>query len=92
MPSTKVVRITVMTGLLLAIAVVCVLGVTVSGRAAVTALAGLLALWAAARAWAPDTVVPGARSRAFDVTFLLALALVLAYLSPWGNAMVPAAA
>ncbi len=75
---------------MLAVAAVCLLAVVVDGRTAVTAFAVLLAMAAVARAVAPETIVPGARSRAFDVAFLLVLALALGYLSPWGNATLPA--
>ncbi len=78
-----------MTALLLAVAGACVLGFAVSGRAATTAFAALLAVCALLRGVAPETVVPGARSRAFDVAFLLVLALALGYLAPWGDATLP---
>ena len=78
-----------MAGLVVAVVGATVLGFTVSGRAATTAFAVLLAVCALLRGIAPETVVPPARSRTFDVAFLLVLALALAYLAPWGNATLP---
>ncbi|MFD1506664.1 DUF3017 domain-containing protein [Georgenia yuyongxinii] len=87
MSSTRGVRIGIMAVLVLAIAAVCVLSVTVSARAGVTALAALLAGCAVLRAAAPETVMPAVRSRTADVVVLLVGAVALAYLSPWGDAL-----
>jgi hypothetical protein len=87
MSSTRGVRIGIMAVLVLAVGAVCVLAVTVSARAAVTALAALLAGCAVLRAVTPETVMPAVRSRTVDVVVLLVGAIALAYLSPWGNAL-----
>lgn len=89
MTSARLLRSTAFAVVVAAIVVVCLLAVLVDARTGVTALAAFLALGALLRAVVPESVVPGARSRAFDVVFLLALAVALGYLSPWGNATVP---
>lgn len=89
MPSTRLLRSTTFAVVVAVIVVVCVLAVLVDARTGVTALAAFLAVGALLRAVVPDSVIPGARSRAFDVAFLLALAVALGYLSPWGNATLP---
>jgi hypothetical protein len=90
MTSTRLLRTTAFAVVTAAILAVCVLAVLVDARAGVTALAIFLAIGALLRAVLPESVVPGARSRTFDVAFLLALAVVLGFLSPWGNATLPA--
>ena len=90
MTSARLLRSTTFAVVVAAIVLVCLLAVLVDARTGVTALAAFLALGAVLRAVLPDSVLPGARSRAFDVVFLLALAVALGYLSPWGNATLPA--
>lgn len=77
-----------MTALVLALVAVCVLALAVDARTAVTALAVVLGAGALGRAFVPETVVLTARSRAFDVTLMAAMALALGYLAAWGNATV----
>jgi len=89
MTSARLLRSTTFAVVVAAIVLVCLLAVLVDARTGVTALAAFLALGAVLRAVLPDSVLPGARSRAFDVVFLLALAVALGYLSPWGNATLP---
>jgi hypothetical protein len=89
MTSARLLRSTTFAVVVAAIVLVCLLAVLVDARTGVTALAAFLALGAVLRAVLPESVLPGARSRAFDVVFLLALAVALGYLSPWGNATVP---
>ncbi|GAA4287753.1 DUF3017 domain-containing protein [Georgenia daeguensis] len=89
MTSARLLRSTTFAVVVAAIVLVCLLAVLVDARTGVTALAAFLALGAVLRAVVPESVLPGARSRAFDVVFLLALALALGYLSPWGNATLP---
>lgn len=90
MTSTRLLRTTTFAVVAAAIVTVCALAVLVDARTAVTALAAFLAVGALLRAVGPESVVPGARTRTFDVVFLLGLAVVLGYLSPWGNATLPA--
>lgn len=75
---------------LVAVAAVCALALLVDGRTAVLGLAGTLVVMAGLRLVVPDNAVPFARSRAVDVVLLLVLAAALTYLSPWGNATLPA--
>jgi hypothetical protein len=89
MTSARLLRSTTFAVVVTAIVLVCLLAVLVDARTGVTALAVFLALGAVLRAVVPESVLPGARSRAFDVVFLLALAVALGYLSPWGNATLP---
>ncbi len=89
MTSARLLRSTTFAVVVAAIVLVCLLAVMVDAHTGVTALAAFLALGAVLRAVVPESVLPGARSRAFDVVFLLALALALGYLSPWGNATLP---
>lgn len=89
MTSARLLRSTTFAVVVAAIVLVCLLAFLVDARTGVTALAAFLALGAVLRAVVPESVLPGARSRAFDVVFLLALAVALGYLSPWGNATVP---
>lgn len=89
MTSARLLRSTTFAVVVAAIVLVCLLAVLVDARTGVTALAAFLALGAVLRAVLPESVLPGARSRAFDVVFLLALAVALGYLSPWGNATLP---
>jgi hypothetical protein len=89
MTSARLLRSTTFAVVVAAIVLVCLLAVLVDARTGVTALAAFLALGAVLRAVVPESVLPGARSRAFDVVFLLALAVALGYLSPWGNATLP---
>jgi len=89
MTSTRLLRTTTFAVVLAAIVLVCALAVLFDARTGVTALAAFLAVGALLRAVMPESVIPGARSRAFDVAFLLALAVVLGFLSPWGNATLP---
>ncbi|UNX54262.1 DUF3017 domain-containing protein [Georgenia sp. TF02-10] len=88
MTSSRLLRATTFAVIVAGIAVVCGLAVLVDARTGVTVLAAFLAVGALLRAVAPESVIPGARSRGFDVAFLLALAVALGYLSPWGNATV----
>lgn len=89
MTSVRVLRSTTFAVVVAAIVLVCALAVLVDARTGVTALAAFLALGAVLRAVLPESVLPGARSRAFDVVLLLVLAVALGYLSPWGNATLP---
>jgi hypothetical protein len=89
MTSARLLRSTSFAVVVAAMVLVCLLALLVDARTGVTALAAFLALGALLRAVLPESVLPGARSRAFDVVFLLALAVALGYLSPWGNATLP---
>jgi hypothetical protein len=89
MTSARLLRSTTFAIVVAAIVLVCLLALLVDARTGVTALAAFLAIGALLRAVLPESVLPGARSRAFDVVFLLALAVALGYLSPWGNATLP---
>ncbi|MHB1065399.1 MAG: DUF3017 domain-containing protein [Georgenia sp.] len=88
MSSTTALRAAVMVATVVVIAGVCVLAVVVDGRTAVLALALAVGAGAVGRAVVPPSVVLWARSRAFDVTLMAAMALALVYLAPWGNATV----
>lgn len=68
------------------VAGVCALAVFSSPVHAVAALALALAGAAALRALTPTSLLACARSRAFDVVFMLLLAASLGYLSLWGDA------
>jgi len=66
------------------LAAVCGLALVVNVPVATWALAGLLAGLAALRLLPSAAAVLGARSRAFDVTLLLVMAVALALLAPAG--------
>ncbi len=88
MTATRALRLGARVALLGTIAAVCLLAIFVSARAAVVLLAATLAAAGALRAVLPSSVCPGARSRTFDVAFLLVLAAAFAYLGVWGDAPV----
>ncbi|GAA4417410.1 hypothetical protein GCM10023169_13520 [Georgenia halophila] len=79
---------TALTAVLGTLVAVCLLTVLVRVSVAIVVLAAALAAAGLVRAVSPTAVIPGARSRAFDVAFLLVLAAALGYLSLWGNATV----
>ena len=61
------------------------LALAAGARWGVAAIACACIVYAAARAFAPERVVPGARSRTFDVVMLLAFAVILSALLPWAG-------
>ena len=67
------------------VAVVCALAVFSSAVHAVAALAIALLAASVLRAFTPTSLLACARSRAFDVVFLVLLAAALGYLSVWGD-------
>ncbi len=71
--------------LVLAVAAIAIL---VDSRSAAWLLAAGLAIAAALRWFAPERDVLDARGRRFDVTVMLILAVAIAVLAPWGNAVV----
>lgn len=87
MSGTRLPRTLVSAGVALAVCLVCVVAVAVDGRAAAYTLAGVLAGAGVLRLVLPSRWIPVVRTRTFDVATVWLLALAVALLAPWGNAV-----
>lgn len=79
----RVPKVGIYIGIVCWIAVITTLAFAVSAVIALRVLAGSLLIFGLLRAFLPSGAVPVIRSRAFDVSAYIILALLMAYLSGW---------